>query len=110
MMMRQRKGAYLCHGVLDNLLVRHIALVTDKELVDTLGGVAVDLLKPLLHVVERIHVGHIVDDTDTVGTTIVGRGDGTETLLTGGIPLLKIMLVEGSRSLDIMVQDVRSGA
>lgn len=80
-------AAYLGDCVLDDLLVSHIALVTDEELVDTLGGVTVNLLKPLLHVVEGVHIGDIVDDADTVGATVVGRGDGTETFLAGGIPL-----------------------
>ena len=80
-------GAYLGYSVLDNLLVGHIALVTDKQLVDALGSVSINLLKPLLDVVERVHVGNIVDDADAVSATVVGRGDGTETLLTSGVPL-----------------------
>lgn len=79
---------YLGNGVFHDLLVLHIALVTNKQLVDTLGGVAVDLLEPLLHVVEGVHVGNIVNHTDAVGTAVVGRGDGTETFLAGSIPLL----------------------
>lgn len=74
-------------GVLDNLLVGHIALVANEQLVDALGSVSVNLLKPLLDVVERVHVGDIVDDADTVGTTVVGGSDGAETLLAGSIPL-----------------------
>lgn len=80
-------AAYLGNGVLDNLLVGHIALVADEQLVDALGGVSVNLLKPLLDVVEGVHVGDIVDDADAVGAAVVGRGDGAETLLAGGIPL-----------------------
>lgn len=78
---------YLRNCVLDDLLVRHIGLVAHQKLVHTLGSVAVDLLEPLLDVVERVHVGDIVNDTDAVGTAVVGRGDGTEALLTGGVPL-----------------------
>lgn len=44
--------AYLCNSVLDDLLVGHITLVANQELVDALGGVAVNLLEPLLDVVE----------------------------------------------------------
>jgi hypothetical protein len=44
-------------------------------------------LQPLLNVVERVHVGHIVHNTDTVGTTVVRRCDGTETLLASSVPL-----------------------
>lgn len=79
--------SHLCNCVIHDLLVRHIALVSDEELVDTLSGVSVDLLQPLLHVVERIHVGDIVDDADAVGTSVVGGGDGSETLLSCGVPL-----------------------
>lgn len=63
---------YLGDGVLDNLLIRHIALVAYEQLVDTLSGISVNLLEPLLDVVERLHIGDIVDDADTVGTTVVG--------------------------------------
>lgn len=77
----------LCNSVLDNFLIRHIGLVADQELVDTLGGISVDLLQPLLHVVERIHVGDIVDHTDTMSAAVVRRCDCAEALLTSGIPL-----------------------
>lgn len=81
------KGSHLGNCVIHDLLVSHIALVSDQELVDAFGGVSVNLLQPLLHVVERIHVGDIVDDADAVGTSVVRRGDGSETLLTCGVPL-----------------------
>lgn len=82
-----RDSSYLCNGVLDDLLVRHIALVAYEELVDALGGISVDLLEPLLDVVEGIHVGDIVDNADTVGAPVVGGCDGSESLLAGSIPL-----------------------
>lgn len=78
---------YLCDCVLDNLLVRHIALVSYKQLVDALGGVPVNLLQPLLDVVEAVHVGDVVDDADAVGAAVVGRCDGAETFLAGRVPL-----------------------
>jgi len=81
------RQVYLGHCVLDHLLVRHIALVSYKQLVDALGGVPVDLLEPLLDVVEAVHVGDVVDDADTVGAPVVGRGDGAEPFLAGGVPL-----------------------
>ena len=49
----ERPGSYLGNRVLDNLLVRHIALVANEELIDALGRIAVNLLEPLLDVVER---------------------------------------------------------
>ena len=45
-------GTNLRHCVLNNLLVCHIGFVADKELIDALRGIAVDLLEPLLDVVE----------------------------------------------------------
>ena len=67
-----RGSTNLCHCVLHNLLVRHIALVTHEKLVHALRSVAVNLLQPLLHVVETIHIGDIVDDADAVSTAVVG--------------------------------------
>lgn len=89
-------AAYLGDCVLNDLLVGHITLVAHEELVDTLGGVAVDLLKPLLDVVEGVHIRDIVDNADTVGAAVVGRGDGTEAFLAGSIPLYQANLVSGS--------------
>lgn len=86
----QAVGELLSDGVLDDLLVGHIALVADEKLVDTFGGVAVNLLQPLLDVVERVHIGHIVDDADAVGATVVGRCDGSETLLASSVPDLEL--------------------
>lgn len=70
----QKKGRKTNLGdcVLDDLLVRHIALVADEQLVDALGGVPVDLLQPLLDVVEAVHVGDVVDNADAVGAPVVG--------------------------------------
>jgi hypothetical protein len=45
-------ATYLCNLVIHNLLIRHIALVAHEELVDTLRRISVDLLQPLLDVVE----------------------------------------------------------
>lgn len=43
---------YLRDRVFDHFLVRHIALVANQELVDALGRIPVNLLQPLLYVVE----------------------------------------------------------
>lgn len=48
----QLSDTYLRNGVLHDLLVRHITLVAHQQLVHTLCSVAVDLLKPLLDIVE----------------------------------------------------------
>jgi len=79
--------AYLRDSVFNNLLVCHIALVAYEKLVHTLGGVTVDLLQPLLDVVEAVHVGDIVHNTDTMGAAVVGRGDCAEAFLACCIPL-----------------------
>lgn len=52
-------------------------------------------MQPLLHVVERVHIGHIVDDADAVGATVVGGSDGSEALLSSRVPL-QAMSVSGS--------------
>lgn len=79
--------SYLGHCVFHNLFVLHIALVTHEQLVDAFGCVAVNFLKPLLDVVERVHVGHIVNDADAMGATVVGRSNRAETLLASRVPL-----------------------
>ena len=78
---------HLCHRIIDDLLVCHIALVADEELVDTFGCIAVDLLQPLLDVVEALHVCHVVNDADAVCAAVVGGGDCAEALLACGVPL-----------------------
>ena len=50
----QSKNAYLGHAVLDHLLASQIGFVAYKKLVDTLRGITVDFLEPLLDVGEGI--------------------------------------------------------
>jgi hypothetical protein len=76
--------------VVDDLLGGQVALVSDEELVDVFAGVAVDLLEPLLDVGEGGLVGDVVDDDDAVRSTVVTGRDGTEALLSGGIPNLQL--------------------
>ena len=82
----QTLGKLLGRVVVDHLLCRQIALVADQQLVDIFARIAVDLLQPLPHVVERNLVGDVVHHNDAVRAAIVRRCDGTEALLTGGIP------------------------
>ena len=79
---------HLCNRVVHDLLIRHIALVSYKQLVYALCSVAIDLLKPLLDIIERVHVCHIVDNTNAVCTTIVRGGNGSESLLASSVPLV----------------------
>ena len=91
---------HLRDAVLHNLLAGQVRLVANKELVNTLGRIAVDLLEPLLDIregicvilgLEIIHnwirvaytvIGDVVDNNDTVRATVVRRGDSAETFLT----------------------------
>ena len=65
------------------------SLVADEELVDALGGVAVNLLEPLLDVGERVLVGDVVHDNDAVRASVVRRRDRAEALLPCRVPLFK---------------------
>lgn len=78
---------YLCDSVLHHFLIRHVALVAHEQFVDALSGVSVNLLQPLLDVVERVHVRHIVDDADAVSSPIVGGCNGSESFLACCVPL-----------------------
>ena len=71
----------------DGSLRGEIALVADEQLVDIFRRILVDLLQPLLHVGERSHFGDIVNDDDAVCAAIIRRRDGSETLLSGSVPL-----------------------
>jgi len=84
---RGRRGTDLGRVVVDDLLGGKIALVADQQLVDALARVAVNLLQPLLDVVERDLVCDVVHDDDAVRAAVVARRNGTEALLAGGIPL-----------------------
>ena len=58
-------------------LVRHhllggqIGLVSDEQLDDVLVGIAVNLVKPRLDIVERILICDVVHDDDSVGAAVV---------------------------------------
>ena len=80
-------GAYLALFVGDLALLDEVALVADEDLVDAFLGVLFDLVHPVVDRLEGVPVGHVVDDDDSVGALVVGRGDGFEPLLAGGIPL-----------------------
>ena len=47
-------------------------------------------MQPLLYIVEGLIVCNIVNNNDTVGTTVIRRGDCAETFLPSGIPNLKL--------------------
>jgi hypothetical protein len=73
----------------DDTLGRQIRLVAHQELVDVFAGVPVNFVQPLLYVVEGFVISDIIDDNNAVGTAVVRRCNGTETLLSGRVPNLK---------------------
>eukprot|EP00632_Arachnochrysis_sp_CCMP2950_P005168 CAMPEP_0185700974 /NCGR_PEP_ID=MMETSP1164-20130828/8228_1 /TAXON_ID=1104430 /ORGANISM="Chrysoreinhardia sp, Strain CCMP2950" /LENGTH=465 /DNA_ID=CAMNT_0028367945 /DNA_START=337 /DNA_END=1731 /DNA_ORIENTATION=+ len=83
-------------GELLGLLGRHgalrgeVALVAHEKLLHVLARVAVDLVEPLLDVVERLEVRHVEDDDDAVRAAVVRRRDRPEPLLTRGVPDLQL--------------------
>jgi hypothetical protein len=99
----ESQRAFLGNGVIDGFLGDQIRFVSDQKLVDTFNCVSVNLLQPLLDIREGIYrsasdssiwsrqltaVCDVVDDNDTVSTPVVRRGNGPETFLSSGIPLL----------------------
>ena len=70
-------------------LINQIALVSNQKLLDSSTSEGINLLQPLGDVVEGLLVCDIIHDNDTVGATVVGGCDSTETLLSSGIPLLR---------------------
>lgn len=47
----------------------------------------VNLVEPLLDVVERLLVGDVIHHNNAVGSPVVRRRDGAEPLLPRGVPL-----------------------
>ena len=80
-------GKLLGSRVLDHLLIGQIRLDADKKLVHALGGIAVNLGQPLLHVGKGVLVSDVVHDNDAVGAAVVRRSDGAETFLSCSVPL-----------------------
>lgn len=77
------------HGrrVVHHLLDGQITFVAYEQFVDVLARVALDLLEPLLDVVERLLVRAVVHYDDAVRAPVVRRRDRTESLLASRIPL-----------------------
>mmetsp|Transcript_24079 Transcript_24079/g.75448 ORF Transcript_24079/g.75448 Transcript_24079/m.75448 type:complete len:263 (+) Transcript_24079:560-1348(+) len=83
-------GKRLSSLIVHHLLRREIALVPHQELVHVLVGVAVDLVEPLLDVVEALLVRHIIHHNNAVSPAVVAAGDCAEALLPGSIPNLQL--------------------
>lgn len=83
----KRISKFLGSFIRNDLLSSEISLVTDKQLDDILISITVNFMKPSLDVVERVLISDIVNNNNAMSSTIVGRGNSTETLLTSSIPL-----------------------
>lgn len=77
------------HGrcVVHHLLDGQITFVPYEQLVDIFASVALNLLQPLLHIVERLLVRAVVHYNDPVRAPVVRRRDRPESLLAGRVPL-----------------------
>ena len=67
-----------------------IALVSDQHDDDVGIGVIPQLLQPPVDILVGLVLANVVDKEGPDGTTVVGGGDGAITLLTGGIPDLRL--------------------
>lgn len=73
-----------------DLFFQHITLVADQNLVNTITGMLFNVSDPIPDIVEGSFIGHVIDQQDAHGTSIVSCGDGTETFLASGIPDLQL--------------------
>lgn len=61
----------LASCVVNDSLIRHIALVAYKKLVDTLSRIAIDFSEPLLDILEGLLIGNVVYDANAVCAAVV---------------------------------------
>lgn len=80
---------YLCHSIFHHLLIRHITLISHQQLIYTFCSVAINFLEPLLDVIERVHIGHVVDNADSMRAAVIRGCDGPEPFLASSVPLKK---------------------
>lgn len=67
-------------------LGRQIWLVADEEFDDVGGRVLVDLLDPVLYVLEGLLVGNGVSEYDSYGSPVISLVDVLVPLLSGSVP------------------------
>lgn len=79
----------LCDLIINLTASGEITFVSDKKLVYVLAGITVNLTEPNTDVVEGFSLSDIIDDNNTMGTTVIRRGDSTEAFLTSSIPKKK---------------------
>ena len=71
----------------------HVALISQNHLLHVRARVLFNIPDPVLDVVEALLVGDVVDEHDAHRPAVVGRSDGAEPLLPGGVPDLKLDLL-----------------
>jgi len=86
----QTISKFLSSVVVYNLLGRQITLVANQQFVDTFAGISVNFLEPLLHVIERNLVRHIIHDNNTVSASVVTGCNSSESLLSCCVPNLQL--------------------
>ena len=74
----------------DGPLVMQVRFVADNHLLAVFIAKLADLVQPEADVVKALPVGYRVDQEDSVGPAVVGRGDGLEALLPGSVPDLQL--------------------
>lgn len=73
-----------------------IGFVTNKKFDDVFVSVLVNFGKPVFNILERLSVGDIVDENDTMGALVIRSGDGFKSLLSSSVPDLKFDGVSSS--------------
>lgn len=74
--------------VVHYLLCGDVAFIPHKQFANILACTLVDLVQPLLYVVERFRICHVVHHDDAVCSTEVHGNDFPKALLTGQVPYL----------------------
>jgi len=83
-------GEFLALFRRDDALARQIGFITNEEFVHVLGSVSIDLMQPLLYIIERFLIGNVVDNDNSVSAAVIRRRNGAEPFLTGRVPDLKL--------------------
>jgi len=76
-------GELFCLLICDLALIEQIALVTYQQFVYILTSISIYLLQPLLNVVESFEVCNIINNNNSMCTTVVAGCNCSEALLTG---------------------------
>ena len=83
----QLSTAFGCHLL---ILFWHIRFVCYEDFGDIRLGMSLYLPHPILHVIESALLRTIVDQKDSHSPFVVGLSNRTESLLTSGVPYLKL--------------------